>query len=103
MLNIFQGRLDHCFSLTPTTIRHQLQMDEEAGYSITDEVTADQMTMKMLDAFHHVGCAFLKILFFVSTMKYIYILVQLLLHLFTLFSLDYFFFFWKTNTHSEFT
>ena len=62
MLHLYQGRLDHCFSLTPTTLRHQLQMDEEAGYSITDEVTADQMTMRILDAFQHVGCTTLYII-----------------------------------------
>ena len=42
-----QGRLEHCFKLTPTSIRLQLSMDEEAGYSITDEVTADEITMKV--------------------------------------------------------
>ena len=38
-------------------------MDKEAGYSITDEVTADQMTMRILDAFQHVGCTTLYIIF----------------------------------------
>ena len=44
-----QGRLEHCFKLTPIHIREQLQMDQEAGYSITDEITADQITTNIVN------------------------------------------------------
>ena len=46
-----QGRLEHCFKKTPLHLRQLLQMDEEAGYSITDEVTADEMTQKVVSTF----------------------------------------------------
>ena len=43
-----QGRLEHCFKKTPKHVRALLQMDQEAGFSITDEVTADQITEKVV-------------------------------------------------------
>lgn len=40
------SRLEHLFSKTDPLLRAQLQMDAEASYSITDDVTADEITAK---------------------------------------------------------